>query len=374
MGKNLNLMLKPSSSKCNLKCKYCFYNCIAESREIKDYGFMDESVLEEIIKKAIDYSEDGTCTIGFQGGEPTLIGLDFYKNLIEIVHKYNKNTKFNYVIQTNGLLLDDNFAKFLKENNFLVGLSLDGNKDVHNLNRVDSLNKDTFNSVIKASNILKKYKVDFNILTVVTPNLIKKIDSTYKFYKKNDFKYLQFIPCLEPLEKSLSVSDSYSIKVSNYSKFLNRLFDLWYDDMINSEFVSIRLFDNILSSFLGYDYESCDMKGYCSCQNIIESDGSVYPCDFYTYEKYSVGNILEESFADIHNKDKTLTFIKDSFNISSKCLNCKFKHLCRGGCRRHRNINNDNLNFLCDAYYDFFSKSLSRFEELAFIIRNNNLR
>lgn len=368
MKKNLNLMIKPSSSKCNLKCKYCFYHSIADARDIKDYGFMKEEVLEGIIKKAISYCGDGACTIGFQGGESTLIVIDFYKKLIELVQKYNKNTKITYCIQTNGTLLNEEWAKFFKENNFLVGLSLDGTKEVHNLNRVDYLSKDTFNKVLKAAKLLEKYQVEFNILTVVTSTLCKKIESCYKFFKKNNFKYLQFIPCLDPMEDDKS-SSSYSLTSEEYGKFLNKLFDLWYEDIMNDNFVSVRFFDNILGAFLGEDYEACDMRGVCSCQNVIESDGSIYPCDFYTYEKYAIGNIVEETFEEIHCRDKTINFIKESFNISNKCRECKFNNLCRGGCKRHRENQPDNINFLCAAYYDFYMKSYSRFTEIAYKIK-----
>lgn len=364
MGRNLSLMIKPASSKCNLKCKYCFYNSIADERNVKDYGFIKVEVLEEIVKKAISYCGDGNCTIGFQGGEPTLIGLDFYKNLINFVKKYNKKTKINYFLQTNGILINDEWAKFLKENSFLVGISLDGNKEVHNINRVDYLNRKTFNKVIKATEILEKYNVDFNILVVVTSELRKKIDSCYNLFKKKNFRYLQFIPYLEPL-KSRESKNKYSLSSSEYGIFLNRLFDLWYRDIMNGEFMSIRFFDNILGVFLGYSYESCDMNGVCSCQNIIESDGSVYPCDFYTYEYLRVGNIIYENFEEIHNKESTISFIKSSINTSIKCKVCKYSKLCRGGCRRHRENQEDGLNYFCSAYYDFFDKTAQKFYKIA---------
>lgn len=174
MKRNISLMIKPSSSKCNLKCKYCFYHSIADARDVRDYGFMSKENMEEIVRKVDDYCKGGQCNMGFQGGESLLVGLDFYKDLVE----YSKNTKYktkiNFNIQTNGTLIDDEFAEFFKENNFLVGISLDGTKDIHNLNRVDYLNRDTFNSVMKGINILKKYDVDFNVLVVVTSALCKK--------------------------------------------------------------------------------------------------------------------------------------------------------------------------------------------------------
>ena len=149
MKRNLSLMIKPSSSKCNLKCKYCFYHSIADARDIKDYGFMQLSNLKEIVLKAADYCNGGHCSIGFQGGESTLVGLEFYKELIKYTKEITYSTSFSFSIQTNGTLLNDEWGKFLKENKFLVGISLDGNKDIHNLNRLDYKNDGSFNALIR---------------------------------------------------------------------------------------------------------------------------------------------------------------------------------------------------------------------------------
>lgn len=373
MKKNLSLMIKPSSSKCNLKCTYCFYHSIADARDIKDYGFMPLSTLKEIIIKSDDYCNGGYCSIGFQGGESTLIGLNFYRELVKYTQNIENGTIFSFSIQTNGTTLNDEWGEFLKENNFLVGISLDGNKDIHNLNRVDLKNDGTFNKVTKGIDILKKHKVEFNILTVVTSTLCKKIESVYKFYKKNDYRYLQFIPCLEPLENTSMTLKKYSITPEEYGKFLIKLFDLWYRDALNNDYVSIRLFDNILGLFFNHEYEACDMKGVCSCQHIIESDGSIYPCDFYTYETYKVGNILKDSFEDIHKNPNTITFLESSKNANSKCISCRYFSICRGGCRRHRENQENGLNYFCESYYNFYSYSLDKFRHLAIITQNSFL-
>ena len=366
MKRNLSVMLKPSSSKCNLNCKYCFYHSISDARDIKDYGFMATETLKEIVEKIKVYCNGGYCTIGFQGGEPLLRGIEFYKDLIKYTNDNNDGTSFRYSIQTNGTLITEEWASFFKENNFLVGISLDGSKDIHNLNRVDYLGKESFNEVIRGINLLKKYDVDFNVLVVVTQVLSRKVESCYKFLKKNNLRYLQFIPCLESFEdKAEGKKNKFSISEKEYSDFLIKLFDLWHQDFINNDLVSIRYFDNILGLLLGHNYEACDMNGRCSCQHIIESNGTVYPCDFYTYEKYSIGNILNESFDDIHNNEYTKKFLIESLNISNKCNQCEFYSVCRGGCKRYREKENDNLNHLCSAYYEFFSHSLEKFKKIA---------
>lgn len=372
MKRNINLLIKPSSSKCNLNCKYCFYHSIAEARDIEDYGFLKEDTLKTIIEKASNYCNGGNCVIGFQGGEPLLSGIGFYKKLIEYVNTLGGDTNFSFFLQTNGTLITDEWAEFFSNNNFLIGVSLDGNKDIHNLNRINYKNEETFNLAMRGIKLLQKYNVEFNILTVVTSALCKKIESTYNFFKKNNFKYLQFIPCLEPLENPSSHSRKFSITKEEYKGFLIKLFDLWYKDAINNNYVSIRMFDNILGLFFNQDYEACDMKGVCSCQHIIESDGSVYPCDFYTYETYKIGNILTDSFDSMHIHDTTINFLNTSINKASKCTNCKYYSICRNGCRRHRENQDDNLNYFCEAYYDFYSYSLDKFNDVAFKIKNTS--
>lgn len=373
MKRNLSLMIKPSSSKCNLKCKYCFYHSISDSRDIKDYGFLDKDILKVIIQKASSYCQGGNCTIGFQGGEPLLVGLNFYKKLIEYINEFSNRTIFSLSLQTNGTLITDEWAQFFKTNNFLIGISLDGNKDIHNLNRVNCKKEETFHKVMKAIKLLQKYEVNFNILTVVTSALCKKIESTYNFFKKNNFGHLQFIPCLEPLENiNLNLSE-FSITKEEYKNFLIKLFDLWYKDTLDNNYISIRMFDNILGLFFNQDYEACDMKGVCSCQHIIESDGSVYPCDFYTYETYKIGNILTDSFDNMHMHNTTINFLKDSTNINSKCQKCKYYSICRNGCRRHRENQENNINYYCETYYDFYSYSLDMFNDLAFKLKSNRI-
>lgn len=362
MRKNISIMIKPSSSKCNLKCKYCFYNSIADERDISDYGFMKDETIEKIMDRIEEYCEGGQCTIGFQGGEPMLIGLDFYKKIVNIAER--KKTKFSYFIQTNGTLITEEFAQFFKENNFLVGVSLDGTKDLHDLNRINALSNGSFNDVKKGLDILDKYKVDFNILIVVTSALSSKVEKCYKFLRKNKYNYLQFIPFIPSSKDQNSCNKIFELSSIEYEEVLKKLFDLWYSDVIKGDVVSIRYFDNLLGLFLGYNYEACDMRGVCSCQHIIESDGSVYPCDFYAYEEYSIGNINKDSFEIMHEREVAKNFIISSVTNNDDCNKCKYFSICRGGCKRHREENNDKYVF-CQATYNFLEYSYNKFNYLA---------
>lgn len=368
--KSINFLIKPSSSKCNMACKYCFYYDIADNRDIKDYGWMSEETAEAIIKKGLNYVENGQITFAFQGGEPTLIGLEFYKYFTCKVKELNtRNAKVQYAIQTNGFTINDDWAEFFVNNNFLVGLSLDGPKVIHDLNRLDKGHNGTYKKIINAANIFKKHNVQFNILVVVSKIVSRKIEQIYKFFKKEGFTYLQFIPCLDELDTEQGKSN-YSISSQDYAKFLKRLFDLWYQDYKNGYIVSIRYFDNILSMYLGMEPESCDMRGMCSIQNVVEADGSVYPCDFYVLDKYKMGNINETSIEELFKQIITKLFIEESLPINEKCKTCKWVNLCRGGCKRHQ-IGEDNLNRFCEAYQEFFEYSHERFIEISYYIKQN---
>lgn len=370
----LSLMIKPASSNCNLKCKYCFYHSLAKNREIKSYGMMKIDLLEKIVKKALNFA-DYTCTIAFQGGEPTLAGLDFYQKLIEFEKKYNKkNIKIMNSIQTNGMTIDDSWAEFLAKNNFLVGLSLDGPKSIHDLNRLDPEKNGTFKRVMETVKLFNKYGVEFNILTVVTHHLSRHPRKVYNFFRKNDFQYLQFIRCLDPLMEE-SGSNPYSLQANRYADFLKGLFNEWYSEIKEGKMISIRDFDNFVRMAMGQRPELCSMNGVCSCQFVIEADGGVYPCDFYVIDKWRLGNIQNQGFEELRNTDTGHEFVQVSKHIDPACKECKWFSLCRGGCRRGREHFIDGkpqLNYYCSSYKDFFEYAGYRIKELAQMFMSNS--
>jgi len=367
MVKVLSVMIKPSSSNCNMRCSYCFYHDISNKRAQRTYGFMNVNILEIIVQKAFTEAEQ-EVTFAFQGGEPTLIGLDYFENLIRYEKKYNqRKIKVNYAIQTNGLLIDQEWAQFLAKNHFLVGISLDGPKSIHDIFRKDHKGKGTYQRVIEGIENLKKYRVDFNILSVVTSQLARHPHQVYRYFQKKGFNYLQFIPCLYPLGESPD-SYPYSLAPERYGSFLKKLFDLWHHDVVYHNIVSIRYFNNLLQMILGYPPEACDITGHCSCQFIIEANGGVYPCDFYVIDQWHLGNIKEQSFTQLFNSPLAQHFIQSSTYIDPACRECPWFPLCRGGCRRWREPFVDEkprLNYLCPAYRDFFAYTIERFKEIA---------
>ncbi len=352
---NINLLIKPVSSSCDLNCTYCYYNDISNKRSHKSYGKMDIDLAEVIIKKIFVENFDN-IKIVFQGGEPTLAGLDFFYDFTKIVNKYKKNEKIFYSIQTNAYSLNEKWIKFFKDYHFLVGVSLDGTKDIHNINRKTVRGEDTFNKVMKSLNLLKNSLIDFNVLSVVTKNLSKHINTVYNFYKTNNFRNLQFIPCLDPLYEK-NGNNLFSLTPELYEDFLKKLFDLWFDDVINNNYIYISFFENLLMLIKGKNATTCGMNGQCYNQMIIESNGDVYPCDFYVLDNMKIGNIKENSFKTIsENADKS-DFIVNSKTKNPECLKCKWFNLCRGGCKRERN---NDLFYYCSSYKNFFDYSIER--------------
>jgi len=366
MIKSLSIMIKPSSSNCNMRCSYCFYLDISKKRAQRSYGFMNIDLLEVIVQKAFAEAQE-EVTFAFQGGEPTLAGLDYFENFIRYEGKYNhKNIKINHAIQTNGILIDQEWARFLAKNHFLVGISLDGPKSIHDSYRMDNQGRGTYQRVIDGIENLKRHQVDFNILSVVTSQLARHAHQVYRFFQKKGFKYIQFIPCLFPLGESPN-QYPYSLTPERYGNFLKTIFDLWYHNVGNHEFVSIRYFDNLLQMMLGYPPEACDMTGHCSCQFIIEANGGVYPCDFYVLDQWYLGNIRAQSFTQLFDSPTAQQFIQSSTYVDPACRECPWFPLCRGGCRRWREPFVDGkprLNYLCPAYKDFFSYTIERFKEI----------
>lgn len=365
----VNVLIKPASSACNMRCAYCFYRDVADNREHAFEGMLSLERMEQVIAAAVEYAE-GVCSFAFQGGEPTLAGLDFFRQVVALEEKYRRpGLQIRNAIQTNGFCIDEEWAEFLGKNDFLVGLSLDGPAELHDLNRRDNQGKRTHDRIMKTVRLFEKHKVEYNILCVVTGKNAKSIQRIYQFYKKQNFKWLQFIPCLEPLEQERG-AESYHLSVRNYGDFLIRIFDLWYQDLQKGEYVSIRHLDNWLMILLGEPAESCDMVGHCSVQFVIEGDGGVYPCDFYVLDQWRLGTVGEQSFAELAESDTAKRFVETSLAVPERCRACPAYRVCRNGCRRNR-LELEGMageNYYCDAYRRFFTERARELQGAARLI------
>lgn len=352
----VTIMIKPASGLCNMRCTYCFYEDEMKNREQGSYGIMTEETLENVIRKTLSFAQR-ECTIMYQGGEPTLAGLDFFRKSIELQKKYNVNqVKIWNALQTNGYNVNDEWCNFFAENSFLIGLSVDGIKATHDAYRRDRSGQDTYFRILETAKRFREHRVEFNILTVVNNKTAPKIRKIYEQYRKQEFKYQQYIACLEPVQKQ-SGGLEYSLKPEVYGQFLIDLFELWELDLEKGVQPYIRQFENWIAVLMGKEPEACDQRGICGIQNIVEADGSVYPCDFYVLDDYCIGNLNHNSMEEIYDNRKQIHFLEDSNNHSEKCRSCKYYHICRGGCRRHRQfIPQVHDNRFCLSYQMFFDK------------------
>jgi uncharacterized protein len=363
----LSLLIKPASGNCNMRCRYCFYADELDNREIRSYGKMSVDTMHTIVDKAMEYG-DYECTIAFQGGEPTLAGLDFYRDLVAYVtaHENPKKLKIHYALQTNGYLINEEWAAFLGENHFLVGVSLDGLKEIHDRYRLDAAGKGTYQRVISAIRLLEKHQVEYNILTVVTAATARNGQKIYNYFKKNHFGYQQYIECLDPIGEEPGQHE-YSLTPEKYGEFLKSMFDAWYLDMRSGTYVYNRYFENLMMIMAGQQPESCNMRGVCGKQWVFEADGSVYPCDFYALDQWCLGNINKNSFEEMDQKRDELGFIQWSMRQQEDCQKCRWFGLCRNGCRRNREpvtAENTNRNYFCKSYQMFFEYAYPRLEEI----------
>ena len=363
----LSLLIKPASGSCNLRCRYCFYADEAENRTHASLGRMSPDTMRTLVDKALAYA-DGECTFAFQGGEPTLVGVDFYRQLSDYIrsHPNPKHVRVRYAFQTNGCLLDESWAEWFAQNHVLVGVSLDGPKDIHDRFRLDPEGKGTFNRIMAAIRLLERHHVDYNILTVVTAATARSGQKVYNFFKKNGLGYQQYIECLDPIGEVPGQHD-YSLTPERYEVFLKSLFDAWYLDMKAGRYIYNRYFENLMMLMDGQGAESCNMRGVCGLQWVFEADGSVYPCDFYALDQWQLGNILTDSFEDMEQKRRALGFVAWSEQVPEECRSCRWFALCRNGCRRNREpvtAVSTNKNDFCTAYRNFLDYAYPRLLEI----------
>lgn len=351
----LSIMIKPASSLCNLRCKYCFYCDVAAHRDVFSLGKMEISTAENLIRSALAVADGCSVAFAFQGGEPLLAGKEYFEAFVSLVKKHNeKNSRIFYSVQTNGTVVDDAWAKFFHDNEFLVGLSLDGDYEGNKF-RVDASGQNSYYKIIKAANKLTKHKVEFNILTVLTGYCAQNAERIYKHFRSMGYKYIQFIPCLRPMGENTQ-SELYMTS-EQYADFLIRIFNLYVKDFTRGNYMSIRQFDNWVRMYLGERPEQCGLCGFCTHQFVAEGNGNIYPCDFYCTDEWLLGNINEKSLEEMANGQVAHDFIKESLQVSQKCKQCRFYPLCRqGGCKRTR----ESADY-CDSYKKFFSSCLPLF-------------
>ena len=330
--KHLNIMIKPASSLCGLRCRYCFYADVASLRAVPSFGMMSGETMLAMLHTVETNLEPGDHIVfAFQGGEPTMAGLPFFQNFVSTVAGWDARIRVSYALQTNGMLLDDAWCAFFAQHDFLVGLSLDLLPDCHDAVRVTPGGEGTHKKVLQALQCLRRHQVEFNILCTLTNQIARHPQLVWKQILQLDLDYVQFTPCLSELDRSRSV---YALTPKRYASFYTQLFRLWLSAYDEGNYRSIKLFDDLVNLLLSGIPTACGMGGGCHPQLVVESDGSVYPCDFYCLDSYKLGNITVEAPSVLLSEERIRPFIDRPWSPPALCSSCEFHHFCGGGCRR----------------------------------------
>ncbi len=368
--KLFSLLIKPASADCNLRCEYCFYIDHLENESTSPR--MTVETLETMIKTYMNTDQNRQYAFGWQGGEPTLMGLNFFMKVVEFQLKYAPpGSSISNGLQTNATLITVEFAKFFAEYKFLLGVSLDGPKDVHDFYRKTVGMTPTYDSVLRGIENLRKYKVEFNILSLVNNITVKKAKEIYSFHRENQYLFQQYIPCVEFDDKGQL--KPFSITGKEWGLFLTELFNEWIKQDVNK--ISIRLFDSIMEYLVYGRYNVCYMQGSCIQYFVVEYDGGVYPCDFFVQDNLLLGNVNNNSWEELINSETYHTFGNQKSNWNDECNLCPYLSLCHGDCQKFRYGAPNTakmLSNLCQGWKIFYTKTLPRFKIIADNFKKEN--
>jgi serine-type anaerobic sulfatase-maturating enzyme len=367
-----HIMTKPVGPICNLDCRYCFYLEKENLYPGKPNWAMPEDVLETYIREYIQSQKVPQVSFAWQGGEPTLLGVEYFEKVIELQKKYAGGKRIENAFQTNGVLLNDQWGEFLSQNQVLVGVSIDGPEKLHDHYRVDKGGQPTFKRVMRGLGYLKKHGVEFNTLTVVQRHNSHHPLDVYRFLRENGSGFMQFIPIVERIakapgpdglvlispesEEAARVSE-WSVEPLQYGKFLCAIFDEWVRNDVGKCFV--QMFDVALESWMGYPASLCVFRETCGSAMALEHNGDLYSCDHFVYPENKLGNIMESPFSTLVNSAQQRKFGLDKRDTLPRyCRECEVRFACNGECPKHRFIRTPDgeagLNYLCAGYKKFF--------------------
>lgn len=360
------MMFKPIGSLCNLNCTYCYYLDKAGiyGKEPK----MSLDILEKCIKEYLEINDSEEITFDWHGGEPLILGLEYFEKIVEFQNKYKGRKKIFNTIQTNATLMNADFASFFRDNNFLVGVSIDGPQYIHDKYRKDKGDFPTFNKVMRGIELLHRYGVEFNTLTTINKASEGKGLEVYDFLKRIGSHYMQFMPVVEYINNETNRITSpddgnsklapWSVEPVKYGEFMCEIFDYWVENDVGEYFVN--LFDSTLANYCGMNPGTCVYSETCGANAVVEHNGDIYPCDHFVYRSYKLGNISEMSLSDIVSSNKMAEFGINKRNIlPHECFKCRYYFACHGECPKHRfdmMANGEKgLNALCKGLKRFFS-------------------
>jgi uncharacterized protein len=331
-----SVLVKPSGPDCNLGCTYCFY--LKKEKlfpETKTHR-MSPEIQEEMIRQLMQQSGE-SVSIGWQGGEPSLMGIDFFKRAIELEKKYGHSQTVGNGFQTNGLLLNREWAEFFKKYDWLIGLSLDGPEHIHDHYRLDKGQHKTWRIVRDNAEMLLSEGVAVNAMCCITDYSADKAEELYNYYKDMGFTWMQFIPVVERDEEDPSKAAAFSLTDEKFGEFLIKLFDLWLADFKEGKpTTSVRHFESVFYSYVGLESPECSFMKECGAYVVIEHNGNVYSCDFFVEPRHKLGNIRHDKIINMLNSKKQEEFGKAKSVLPRKCRFCKWNSKCFGGCTKDR--------------------------------------
>jgi uncharacterized protein len=366
-----SILVKPASADCNLHCTYCFYH----DRPTDPYGevrgrhVMDDATLQAMIREGMRLMAPA-ATFGWQGGEPMLTGIDFFRRIVEYEQQYGRSGQsVCNGVQTNGTLIDDEWAALFAQYNFLLGVSLDGPKEWHDHYRITAGGQGTYDRVRQGIECLRRHDAEFNILSVVNRVTGEHPREIWSYMREQGFSFLQFIPCVERDPASGALTE-FSVLPRQFADFMCAIFDLWYND--GRPETSVRLFDNLLLAYAGHGPQVCQFQCECGDYVVVEYNGDVYPCDFYVEDRLRLGNLHDQSLDEIAGSERAAAFKRRKRQGDPACAACEWLHICNHGCPLMRDHNPHRspsggraTHYLCSAYRQIFAHSEGRLRELA---------
>lgn len=351
-----SLLIKPAGPDCNLACDYCFYRPAGALYPHTRRPRMQPHVLRELVAQYMALSD--TPAFCWQGGEPTLMGVDFFRRVVALQQKHGRAGQVvANSLQTNGVLIDDEWARLLARYRFLVGLSLDGPADIHDHYRRNRGGAPTHARVLQALRTLRQHRVETNVLSLITPLSASQPERVFQFLVEQGLEYLQFIPCVE--------HETFGLRPDQWGDFLCATFDLW---LPLRDRLHLRHVDDLILQLLGRGNEvSCACKPECGDYLVVEHNGDVYACDFFVDQGHRYGNLLQTPLAELVALPEVLAFAEAKRSLAAECRTCEFLELCYGGCCKHRVFHADRLDvptFLCAGLRQFFAHALPRLRPL----------
>lgn len=373
-----SLLIKPSGADCNIDCTYCFYLDRAgiprpgyneETGSNRQQGRrMSDKVLDILIRQAMQ-SGSPQISFGWQGGEPTLMGLPFFKKAVFLQMKYGSPGQVvGNALQTNGLLINADWCQFLRETNWLVGLSIDGPAHVHDRYRVTRNQRPTYDLVRAAAQQMNACNVEYNALVVVNDYSVHHAREIYQHHKDLGIRFMQFIPCVERDPIHTDRAAPFSVTAEDYGNFLCEIFDCWKADFRGGKpAVSVRYFDSVFHTYVSVPPPECTLLPECGSYVVVEYNGDVYSCDFFVEKEWKLGNVAEGSLLEMLNSRKQREFGALKADLPTECLTCTWKRHCYGGCTkdRIRDPADHGSNHFCRSFIRFFEHADKELRRLA---------